>query len=453
MRRQWTCGAGGRSSRPPLVLIGVLLLALAFPRAAMAARWVEPYDFPIRNALAATVIGTPAEVRVKLPELVRNRNFYTDAIRVFPDRHLPPVLWYNDEGLGYGVVYQDHPAPLVVLIAGTGAAFNSAKMRLLAAALYAAGFHVLGLPSPTFPNFIVTASATSVPGQMRDDASDLYHALELILPRVRRRVPVTELYLTGYSLGGMNAAFVAAQDAREHRFGFKRVLLLNPPVSLFSSIRILDAMLDEGIAADPAASRLFIQSIFDAFSSLQRSGEEIDLSGDFLYRAYRERQPTDFTLRMLIGLSFRLSSNSLAFISDVMTRSGYIVGRPAELTPSTSLTPYFIVGQRRSFEDYFDRLYLPFFQKREPGLTRDGAIHDASLKPLEGFIRSDQEMGLITNADDIILAKGELDYLTGLFGDRAVIFPYGGHCGNYGERQFLEAFVGFFGGHLAGGPS
>jgi hypothetical protein len=453
MRRRLTHGAGGRSPRPGLALIGFLLLALTFPGAATAARWIQPYDFPITDPVAATVVGTPPYLRAELPALVRSRNFYTDSIRVFPDRAIPPVLWYNQDGLEYGVVYQDHPAPLVVLIAGTGATFNSSTMRLLAAALYGAGFHVLGLPSPSFPNFIVTASATSVPGRMDDDAQDIYRALELILPRVRQRVPVTDLYLTGYSLGAMNAAFVARQDARERRLGFERVLLLNPPVSLFASIGILDAMFDNSLGADRANAQRFVEQAFQAFASLHSSGQEVDLTGDFVYQAYRRLRPTDIQLRTLIGLSFRLASNNLAFTSDVMTRSGYIVAPTAELTPSTSLTRYFVVGQQRSFEDYVEGLYLPFFRKHEPGLTLEGAIRDASLKPLEAFIRSDKQMGLITNADDIILAKGDLDYLTGIFGDRAVIFPHGGHLGNFGERRFLEELVGFFGGHLAGGPS
>ena len=95
----------------------------------------------------------------------------------------------------------------------------------------------------------------------------------------------------------------------------------------------------------------------------------------------------------------------------------------------------------------------PSSRRREPGLTLDRAIQEASLKSIASFIRSDRQMGLITNADDIILGKGELDYLTGLFGDRAVIFPYGGHCGNYAEKRFLDEFVGFFGGRLPGGAS
>ncbi len=453
MWRRWICRAGVRSSGTGLAIAGALLLVLAFPAAATAARWIEPYDFPIKDPLAATVVGTPPELKVKLPELERSRNFYIDSLRIFPDRPVPSVLWYNQQGLDYGVVYQDHPAPLVVLIAGTGAAFNSSTMRLLAAALYGAGFNVLGIASPTFPNFIVTASATSVPGQMEDDARDIYHALELILPSVRQRIQVTDLYLTGYSLGAMNAAFVADLDAREKRLGFKRVLLLNPPVSLFSSIRILDAMYDDSIGADQARARAFVERAFKAFASLHEPGREIDLTGDFLYRAYRELKPTDEQLRTLIGLSFRLSSNSLAFVSDVMTHSGYIVSPTTELTPSTSLTRYFLQGQQRSFEDYVNGLYLPFFQKRQPGLTLDRAIQEASLKSIASFIRSDRQMGVITNADDIILAKGELDYLTGLFGDRAVIFPYGGHCGNYAERKFLDEFLGFFGGRLPGDAS
>jgi hypothetical protein len=44
----------------------------------------------------------------------------------------------------------------------------------------------------------------------------------------------------------------------------------------------------------------------------------------------------------------------------------------------------------------------------------------------------------VTNQDDIILQTGEVDYLKSLFGDRAKIFPRGGHCGNFERQSFVE---------------
>lgn len=200
-----------------LAQIVVLSLALGSPATALT---ITDYDFPISDPLAATVVGTPPEVSAKLPELVPGKNTFRDAARIFAQRPVPPVLWYNGQGLHYRVVYQTRPAPLVILIAGTGSGADSQIMRTLARALYQGGFHVLCLPSPSVPDFQVSASETGVPGRLDQDSRDLYRAMKVIWKRLRHRIQVTGFYIAGFSLGAVDAAFVAALDERERAFGF-----------------------------------------------------------------------------------------------------------------------------------------------------------------------------------------------------------------------------------------
>jgi hypothetical protein len=60
-------------------------------------------------------------------------------------------------------------------------------------------------------------------------------------------VEVTDFFLTGYSLGAAQSAFVAKLDEEDKVFNFRKVLLVNPPVSLYNSVQILDKMLEENI--------------------------------------------------------------------------------------------------------------------------------------------------------------------------------------------------------------
>jgi len=48
------------------------------------------------------------------------------------------------------------------------------------------------------------------------------------------------------------------------------------------------------------------------------------------------------------------------------------------------------------------------------------------------------------NADDIILEPGEIDFFTDVFGDRATIYPFGGHCGNMNYRDNVARMVATF---------
>ena len=114
--------------------------------------------------------------------------------------------------------------------------------RTLAMLLKQAGFHVITLSSPSSHDFIVAASESQYPGISEDDARDLYRVMQMALQQARERITVTDVYLTGYSLGGLHAAFVSHLDEQEQAIGFRKVLLLNPPVSLYTSALLLDRL-------------------------------------------------------------------------------------------------------------------------------------------------------------------------------------------------------------------
>ena len=79
-------------------------------------------------------------------------------------------------------------------------------------------------------------------------------------------------------------------------------------------------------------------------------------------------------------------------------------------------------------------------------MNRDRLIALSSLREIESYLADAEHIGMMTNADEIILAPGELDYLRELFGARAMIYPRGGHCGNLAYRQNVEDMMAFFKG-------
>ena len=305
------------------------------------------------------------------------------------------------------------------------------------------GFHVITLPSPTYENFIVTASTTSVPGLITDDAADLYRVMRLAYDQVKDEIQATEFYLTGYSLGAAQAAFVAKLDETERAFNFERVLMINPPVSLYNSALILDRMLDNNT---PQGVGVFFNGMLAAFADVYVQEEDkVSLSGnDFLYTVYQRRQPSEQSLKAAIGVSFRLASANMAFTSDVMTKAGYIAPKAPPLTPTTSLDEFAAVALSSTFQNYINDLFYPYFKARQPDITLDDLIEITSLRSIEQYLRASQKIGLMHNADDIILAPGELEWLEQVFGNRAEIYPNGGHCGNMDYRDNVAHMIDFF---------
>ncbi|CAN0309604.1 unnamed protein product, partial [Chrysoparadoxa australica] len=174
------------------------------------------------------------------------------------ERPVPSPLVYAVP-LEYGLIAQDEPAPLVFILAGTGAGAKSTKSNLIARALYAEGYHVVTLPSPTSVGFMLGAATHPVPGRMNNDVADVYRFMQAVRDDLPERVRITGFALTGYSLGGLQAAFVDQRDRQEQVFGFERVLLINPAVDLYASVRRMDRLFDTGLEQGIAGLPAFLE--------------------------------------------------------------------------------------------------------------------------------------------------------------------------------------------------
>jgi hypothetical protein len=77
----------------------------------------------------------------------------------------------------------------------------------------------------------------------------MYAAMQQIVAHLPRRVRITDIDVLGYSLGGANAAVVKSIDAAEGKLKIHRVIMINPPVSLFSSVGRLDKLFAANIGS------------------------------------------------------------------------------------------------------------------------------------------------------------------------------------------------------------
>jgi hypothetical protein len=313
---------------------------------------------------------------------------------------------------------------------------------------YQAGFHVICLSSPTHMNFIATASETSLPGNIIADARDLYRVMTMAWEQVKGRIKVTEFHLTGCNLGASEAAFVTKLDDEKRVFNFKKVLMINPAVSLYSSARILDNMLLAALPGGLAGFNDWFNRILGRFGEFYKTMGRLDLSHDYLYGVYqtiyKTREPRREDLASMIGTAFRLSSQNMIFTSDVMTNARLIVPKNRVLGSADSLTDYCKVVGQATFIDYFNELLFPYYKVRFPELTTQRAIEIDSLHHIEDYLRSTTKIGLMGNEDDLILTPEDLSFLKKVFGPRAKIYPFGGHCGNMSYRENVEYMIHFF---------
>jgi hypothetical protein len=195
-----------------LARLTALLGGLVFCASLMAADVdAESYGYPLANPFEATITSTPPQLRPELPadEDIRQRDY---SVRVRPDREFELLdnFWPVTK-LRYRLAEQKGRAPLIFIIAGTGAHYASSTTEYLKKLFYGVGFHVVQLSSPTSYDFMAAASRFATPGYSPEDADDLYRAMQAVRAQ-HPKLQVSEYLLTGYSLGALHAAFVSQID-------------------------------------------------------------------------------------------------------------------------------------------------------------------------------------------------------------------------------------------------
>jgi hypothetical protein len=199
------------------------------------------------------------------------------------------------------------------------------------------------------------------------------------------------------------------------------------------------------IPGGPKKQGVFFNRMLSKFSQYYRYGNFVAINDEFLYSIYVEKLFSREETAGLIGLTYRINLAGMIFASDVMTNSGYVVPKNRILKTTDSVYDYFLVSSHLSFIDYFNEYLFPYFQKQRPGLTKQQYADSLSLRSIEGYLASSNKFAVMTNENDFILTDEDLAYLRRLFGDRAKVFPRGGHLGNLEFKENLTHMVAFFG--------
>ena len=396
-------------------------------------------------ALHATVFGTPPGDIANLPATVPISEI---DIRMPWRRPVPPVLWF-DKRLRVWFSAQPGPAPLAIVISGTGSDGNTSNLSVLRAVLFGAGYHVLTMPSPTFPRFIVAASSTGVAGDLEQDGQDLYAAMQEIIKHLPRKVQITDIDVLGYSLGGANAAVVKSIDARAGKLKIHRAIMINPPVSLFTSMGRLDKLFAQSIGTDGVEN--LYRRLYAQLANLYRATDRVEIDQNFILTAAAATLKTDAEFSAAIALTFRTALTNVFFIGDLSAKTGVVIDPNHPPQVGDSLEAMQRELRNKPFADYFAGVFAPFYLKYRPHSTSASLIADNRLDIIGDALRTDPDYYALTNSDDLILDARELSWLKDTLGKRIVVYDHGGHLGNLGDRQQVADMLSMLAGTWTGG--
>jgi hypothetical protein len=393
-------------------------------------------------ALRATVFGTPPKDLAPMPARVPLMEI---NIAMPWARPVPDVFWF-DRKLRVWFSAQDRPAPLAIVISGTGNDGNTSQLSALRGALYGAGYHVLTMPSPTFPGFIVSSSSTGVAGDLMQDGHDLYAAMQQVITHLPRKVQITEIDVLGYSLGGANAAIVKSIDATEGKLKIHRAVMIDPPVSLFSSVGRLDKLFAISVGTGDDAIEALYRRLYAELANLYRASDRVQIDENFILAAAASALKTDQEFSAAIALSFRIDLVNMFFAGDLYARTGVVVdpNHPPKVGDSLENTQRIL--RNKPFADYFTQVFAPYYLQHRPGATSASLIADNRLDIIGDALRGSGDYYGQSNSDDLILNARELKWLRDTLGPRIAVYDHGGHLGNVGSRQQVSDMLDMLAG-------
>jgi hypothetical protein len=398
-------------------------------------------------ALRATVFGTPPQDVARMPAAVP---LVEINIGMPWARPVPEVFWF-DRKLRVWFSAQDKPAPLAIVIAGTGGDGNTTSLSRLRAALYGAGYHVLTMPSPTFPGFIVSASSTGVAGDMMQDGQDLYAAMQRVVAHLPKKPIITEIDVLGYSLGGANAGVVKFLDAREHKLHIHRAVMIEPPVNLFDSVGRLDNLFALSIGSGDVGVERLYQQLYAQLANLYRASDRVHIDENFLLSAAAAVLTTDAQFSAAIALTFRIDLMDMFFAGDLYAGTGVVVDPKHPPKPGDPLEKTEIILRGKPFSEYYSKVFAPYYLKHRPNSTSESLIAENRLDVIGDALRTDPDYYVQTNSDDLILDQAELAWLKTTLGSRIAVYNHGGHLGNLGDKQQVSDMLDMLAGRWGGG--
>jgi hypothetical protein len=190
----------------------------------------------------------------------------------------------------------------------------------------------------------------------------------------------------------------------------------------------------------------FFRGLVDQVSAAYTKSDSVAFDETLFFNVFKANPPGPDELAGLVGAAFRIAASNLITASDMVTNFGFAVPANATATRTSSLTPFLQVTTRTGFTDYYHEMYFPFYQRQQPSLTRGELAELQSLKSIQGFLGEAEYIGVVHNRDDIILDPGEIDFFPATFGERAIIYPTGGHLGNLSYWENVQNVVKFFTG-------
>lgn len=373
------------------------------------------YPFPIPSSELATISSA-------IP-YQRKYDFQKLKINLFPERDNVYLLEGRNELNIYYLKNTDQ-APLAFIVSGVGGTGTGPVVETLMEQVYESGYSVVSLPNPISWLHVLGVSHSGIPGELSEDIADMHKLMKVIRGALFEKGIVSQDFaLLGYSQG---AAILPALDVydsqQKESFGFRKVIMLNPPYDFKRGIHKLDAYYEQANTWTNEYKEGTMGYLYSFAEKLMRvNSNPIQLLGQFSLSKKQQE--------FIIGQNYRETLADILFTQEVLLGRNYLRSplswgeRSARFSEAKSFT----------FESYIQRILLPYLQtQRDTFQDIDSIYEQYDFKNFKTHMVQSEKYYLFHNQDDFLLTPSDLQNFFRIFPEsRRFIYPLGGHCGNF----------------------
>lgn len=346
------------------------------------------------------------------------------------DRKLTYAFWQRP----------DFHGKILFLLPGIGNHYDDSRIAVLAELAYNAGWSVAVISSTFTPDFFL-ATPNRLPGIVRKDVQALDNALATIQNDILqrnnpRKLHVPQIAVMGFSLGAINTLNLAAIDHNgSATFHAERYIAVNPPRNPIGALQNLDSFFDIPLSW-PAETRN--QRLHDL---TLRIAALLDVDDNSDSTAAVPQITRDESL-FLIGLNIRTTLLNIAQAIRTLPPTPAIW--PEQQNDDIPRNTRDARALGCSFKNYVKDILLPYAYAAnliDSNQNLEQLANDYKLDALAPDLENNPKVMLFHNQNDPLLSDGDIDWFQKTLGQRAVIFPRGGHLGNLAVPEVQAAIA------------
>lgn len=351
-------------------------------------------------------------------------SFYSKAkkksVQVLPDH----------PELDYRLWLQEMPAPLAIILPGTGAHCSMPAAVALANLLYKDGFSPLIISGALNYQFMESAGVHIVPGHPLYDAEDVYNSLKAVIKDVETRYGKEKILgksLVGMSMGGLHALFISTMDKGNDAINFDSFLAIDPPIDLLYASKQIDLAMNA----------------WRSWSDKKVNGEAMRGGKFYLASLAGKINPAeplpinDDDALFLIGASFRFGLSDTIY-SIHKRRDFGILKAPYGWFSRTELYKEI---DNIDFHTYAETFLLKYYEEKDKTITLEKINKQGSIYSIADSLYLNRKVRVIHTIDDFILRPEDPELLASIFGTRITFFDRGGHLGNLYMTRVQEQII------------